>query len=334
MFFPMTVGPFALEHSEKATRALQDMCGNLVPSSAFGCVSLEPEKLGLDEDGAGCVQMIRCMRSPLSPVTAPTEARGGAKIPEQAVSYAFVYPTFKRVGHGTSLEHLFLEYGGFLYFGQDNQLISAVAFVLQKELGTIDSGGLHFGRAQVFPKKFAETLTKAGRFQDVTLQLIRSKGAERFAWIWPKEFQGLAVGDGGCFVFHFGGDKYRYYPMVTTPIFTPKLVEMSLAHDPTTHEAWVVVRREGAPHDVEEVRAFDKTKSLAQNMGRPEDDKELSRARVAACLDDSLAAPLSYYQWQRSAEAGTHEAPWILTIRKKRKLGGCFGGIACFSFLR
>merc|ERR1712050_73744 len=91
--------------------------------------------------------------------------------------------------HGTPLprgpaESAFVQYGGYVYFDDSSKVIGTRG-ISPAAFGAL---GLMFGRAQTLPEICAETLTKQGRFQEITLEAFVDAGATHFAWIRPQEF--------------------------------------------------------------------------------------------------------------------------------------------------
>jgi len=271
-------------------------------------VGIDPRACGLAH-----AQTIFCQLSPLHLITLDDETKVAANIPEHSKYFAWAYPavddgTFRM---GTSAEHHFLLYGGYVYFCRDRKAIGTNS-IAPAPLGT---EGLMFGRAQDLATPVEQTLTRQGRFQEITLAPMRKAGATHFAWIRPSEFSASTAATDGAFAYKFGGGQAKYFPVVSSPVFTPEMLSEELAD----HEAWVVVR----PHHptVEKVVVFDRSLTFNENM-QSAGIGGLVRADDGSVLASRNHAkePIPYSVWQEASEPGTVTDPWIFTLRSRGDL--------------
>jgi len=205
--------------------------------------------------------------------------------------------------------HLYYHY---IYFNNHREVVGTNS-ITPAQLGT---PGLTFGRAQALPRNAEETLTRQGRFQEITLAVLRSKGAVEFAWIRPAEFGGSVASPNGCFAYKFEGRPPKYFPVVDTPVFTPDL----LAEDLDETEAWVVVR--SAKPEVERIVILDKASSLEENAARCEqsgggDALVAAAARISITSEGKLGPKMMYEEWQRSCEKGSLSDPWVFEMSEE-----------------
>lgn len=265
--------------------------------------------------------------SPLHPVTLDEETKAAANIPADSKHFAWAYPVVDdgALVAGSSAEHMFLRYGGYVYFNRSGEAIGTNS-IAPAPLGTL---GLMFGRAQELASSVEGTLTRQGRFQEITLAPLLEAGATHFAWIRPGEFVGTTAAADGAFAYQFGQAPAKYFPVVGTPVFTPEMLEEDL----DDNEAWVVVQP--AHPTVERVVMFDRGRSFKDNMQQAglgslvrADDRFVlvSRARSKQ--------PVPYTGWQKEGgETGTIADPWILTLstgwnfESQRLVGGLGGDV-------
>lgn len=272
--------------------------------------SEENSMAGLDPSSAGLGQgdIIFCQLSPLHRITLDDETKDAANIPRQAEFFAWAYPAVDDGSgkmQGTRPESVFLQYGGYVYFNGGRDAIATNAIVP----APFETLGLMFGRAQPLSQMAAETLTRQGRFQEITLDSLRRKGATHFAWIRPGEFADAVASENGCFAYRLSSAEPIYFPVVTKPVFTKELLDEDLEDN----EAWVVVRTR-APM-VETPTVFDKQRSFEENL----QDGPLSNAFGASNGDIKVAGPpttppMSYEQWQQTPGKGTIAEPWIMQV--------------------
>merc|ERR1719491_1117599 len=137
--------------------------------------------------GMGGAEMVFGQISPLHAITLDSETKVVANIPKSATFFAWAYPMVLEPGcRGPTgvAEASFIKYGGDIYFN-DHRNVVGTNCISPASLGTL---GLMFGRQQRLPASVAEEMTKQGRFQEITLEALSSKGATHFGWIRPGEF--------------------------------------------------------------------------------------------------------------------------------------------------
>jgi len=265
---------------------------------------------GIDPQACGLLggEIVYCQLSPLHRITLDDEAKAAANIPQASKYFAWAYPAVDdgAFGAGHSAEHMFLRFGGYVYFSRDCQAVETNS-IAPAPCGTL---GLMFGRGQELTDLAERTLTLQGRFQEITEEQLRAAGATHFAWIRPGEFGDTTAAADGAFAYKFGAAPAKYFPAVGTPVFTPDMVEEELDDS----EAWVVVR---LPHPtVERIIMFDRELSFNDNLQQA---GMSSLVRVQdhfvlvsrGCTKD----PIPYSAWQReSGETGTIADPWIMTL--------------------
>jgi len=269
---------------------------------------------GLDLTALGWssfAEIVFCQLSPLHPVTLDAENKDAANIPRSAAYFAWAYPAvvdeavLRSAARAHPAEAAFLTFGGYIYFDDRREVVGTNS-IAPAQLG---SPGLSFGRAQALPTSAAETLTRQGRFQEITLAELRSQGAVEFAWIRPAEFGDSVASPNGCFAYKFDGMAPKYFPVVDQPVFMPDL----LAEDLDETEAWVVVR--SARPEVERIAILDKAASWEENAARCAQASGNDVAIAAACLgiarESSVGPKMSYDEWQRSTEQGSLADPWV-----------------------
>lgn len=123
--------------------------------------------------------------------------RASAGIPQLAVYFSWAYPAVQVSSadphiialHDAILqmqgaERSFFQFGGYVYF-DDKCEVLATTSVSPMALGT----SLIFGGPNQLPKDVSDVLTRQGRFQEITLEVLARKGATHFAWIRPNELQ-------------------------------------------------------------------------------------------------------------------------------------------------
>ncbi|CAJ1450482.1 unnamed protein product, partial [Effrenium voratum] len=128
-----------------------------------------------------------CHCSPLHPTTLSAASRAAAGIPKTANFFAWAYPVEKSkvpdLWHLSGPERAFLEYGGYVYYDKDCNVVGTTS-ISPTSVGT----GLIFGGSLPLAEEVADALAKQGRFQEVTLEPLLRKGATHFAWVRPREF--------------------------------------------------------------------------------------------------------------------------------------------------
>lgn len=271
------------------------------PASDENCMA------GMDTGVAGG-DIIFCQLSPLYMITLDTETKQAVSIPVAATHFAWSYPMVKDPGTpqnllGRANEDAFLEYGGYVYFDGAQNVVGTNS-INPAALGAL---GLMFGRAQILPPSVEESLTRQGRFQDITLNFLAQRGATHFAWIRPLEFSGRVASPDGCFAYKLSDGSSKYFPVVGRPIFTQDLLEKVLEGN----EAWVVVRNRMP--EVEVPVVFDKTKSFVDNIATNAHAETVADPRAVITVGkDSDDFPIPYAQWQATRDPGTIAGPWIV----------------------
>lgn len=222
--FPNTVGPFVMVNAQMAG-ALNEyfrhpqVCKPDLQSQSSFMVGLSPCHIGVG-DG----EFLFCHCSPLHPTTLSPATRAAAGIPELAKFFAWSYPAElagelrgRIISTLNGPERAFLEYGGYVYFDSELNVVGTTS-ISPTSAGT----GLIFGRPLPLAEGVAAALFRQGRFQEVTLEALKSKGATHFAWLRPKEFasHGLDCPSGG-FAYKFdSGEQHRYFPLAGKPVLS------------------------------------------------------------------------------------------------------------------
>jgi len=314
--FPATIGPFTMSSANLA-RAFNTFYQQ---NSAFpkpDPASHENAMIGMDPQAAGMggAEMVFGQISPLHAITLDSETKAAANIPESATFFAWAYPMVLEPGCRRptgEAEASFIEYGGYIYFN-DHQNVVGTNSTRPASLGTL---GLMFGRPQILPGSIAEQMTKQGRFQEITLEALASKGATHFGWIRPGEFQMEVASADGCFTYKFADGALKYFPVVSKPVFTQELVQETLDDS----EAWVIIRNPASMPSIERPIIFARTNSLDENIFNNSHGVEVSGSFCGVMVqkdNTSLGSPeLTYKEWVASADQGTITDPWIFTLIK------------------
>jgi len=185
--FPVSIGPFTMARANLAAAFNSFWTQHNFPrpdpaSDENSMAGMNPHSAGMG-DG----EIVFCQLSPLHAITLDTETKAAANIPTNATSFAWAYPMVLESGvrrpRGEP-EAAFLDYGGYMYF-DDHRMVVGTNAIVPAPLGTL---GLMFGRPQPLAENIAATLTRQGRFQEITLKPLADKGASHFAWIRPGEF--------------------------------------------------------------------------------------------------------------------------------------------------
>jgi len=278
----------------------------------------ENSMAGLDPSCAGIGQgdILFCQLSPLHPITLDSETKSAANIPQSATSFAWAYPMVDptQMPRGAA-EAAFFQFGGYMYFDV-HQTVVGTNSISPASIGTL---GLMFGRPHVLSQNVADTLTKQGRFQEITLQSLSEKSATHFAWIRPAEFGKELANSDGCFAYKFADGSSRYFPVVSKPTFTKELLEEEL----DAEEAWVVVRNASDIPALEVPLIFDKTKTLEENLSTNAHALEVKTGNLRAIVSkesdplDSWDGTLTYQDWCESTDQGTVADPWVITFQKQ-----------------
>lgn len=139
-------------------------------------------------------------------------ARRAAGIPEEAKQYAWFHPIFPHMkSHFFDVDLKFLKNGGFVYLDDSEPPRPLHICSLEPD----PSGGqMLFGRPNKLPRQWSEQLMQAGRFQPVTLDVLREMGATHFCWILnSEEFDGEPICEKGGFAYRFSHDELRHAVM-------------------------------------------------------------------------------------------------------------------------
>jgi len=309
--FPATIGPFLMSSANLA-RAFNSFYSqhSFIPRPDPS--SSENSMAGMDPNAAGMGQgeIVFCQLSPLHAITLDAETKKAANIPAAAVHFAWAYPLVLEPGvqrpRGAA-EAAFVEYGGYIYF-DDHRSVVGTNSIAPAAFGTL---GLMFGRPQPLPEGVVDTMTKQGRFQEVTLDPLKNKGATHFGWIRPTEFPDDVASADGCFAYKFA-DGAKYFPVVSKPVFTKELLEEELDDS----EAWVAVRGATRKPSAEVVIVFDKAKTFEENIYNNSHGVQVSEsiADVRIGRDSQRVHNMGYGEWQGSAEQGTISDPWIFNL--------------------
>jgi len=317
--FPATIGPFTMSSANLA-RAFNSFYQQNSTFPKPDPASNENSMMGMDPHAAGMggTEIIFCQISPLHAITLDAETKAAANIPASATFFAWAYPMVLEPGCQRptgGAEASFVEYGGYIYFNDHRDVVGTNS-IRPADLGTL---GLMFGRPQILPSSVAEEMTKQGRFQEITLEALASKGATHFGWIRPGEFPRAVASVDGCFAYKFADGALKYFPVVSKPVFTQELVQETLDDS----EAWVVIRNPGAMPSIEMPIIFDRTKTVSENIFNNSHGVEVSCtfSDVRASKDTSLACPsLSYEDWVALVDQGTIADPWIFRLVNMQSL--------------
>lgn len=314
--FPAQVGPFIMAPAD-LPRAINTFYGQNSSFPKPDPNSNENSMVGMDPYAAGMGQgdIIFGQLSPLHRITLDVEAKAAANIPTNATTFAWAYPMVLESGQqraSGSTEAAFMELGGYVYFN-DNRDVVGTNSIQPAPLGAL---GLMFGRAQKLPTSVSDEMTKQGRFQEITLQILADKGATHFGWIRPGEFERDVASQDGCFAYKFCDGALRYFPVVSKPIFTPELVQTTLDNS----EAWVVIRNAADVPSIEKLVVFDKTKSMDENLFNASHGVQVSgsfthiEVHRDSWIGPSSPSPLTYEAWAQLVEPGTIADPWIFHL--------------------
>lgn len=312
--FPTLIGPFTMSRANLAN-AFNSFYGQHSYIPKPDPTSSENSMAGLDPaavQGLGIVgEIIFCQLSPLHEITLDDETKAAANIPQQCRYFAWAYPAVLEPVQVRSLrqgaESAFLEYGGYIYV-DDAQSVVGTNSICPASLDTL---GLMFGRAQMLPESVCDSLTKQGRFQEITLDALRSKGATHFSWVRPLEFEGQVACPNGCFAYRFADGAPRYYPVVDKPVFTREMLNEELEDT----EAWVVVRV-ARRVEIEKLVIFDKTVSLEENLANQAGEVLGNGASLSVRLgkDSFKHLALTWQEWSELPDVGTIQEPWIVLV--------------------
>eukprot|EP00929_Paragymnodinium_shiwhaense_P071885 TRINITY_DN36507_c0_g1_i1.p1 TRINITY_DN36507_c0_g1~~TRINITY_DN36507_c0_g1_i1.p1 ORF type:complete len:322 (-),score=44.89 TRINITY_DN36507_c0_g1_i1:216-1181(-) len=315
--FPHAVGPFVTAPANLVQAFSAFFQQNpFFPKPALG--STESTMIGMDphKAGMGSGEIVFSQLSPLHPITLDDETKKAANIPLRATSFAWTYPMVMEPGQqlprGPS-ETSFVQFGGYMYFDADFNIV-ATNSIQPAPLGTL---GLMFGRAQPLSPQVVDTLTRQGRFQEITLQPLSDTGATHFAWIRPGEFDGRVASPDGAFAYKFVDGLSRYFPVVGEPVFTPEHLKEELDES----EEWVVIRIPAIP-TIERLLVLDRSKTLEENLFSNSNCDQLSKvglqqdalSAVEVCKDSNPNHCLSYDNWCNCQERSTVIDPWVFKV--------------------
>mmetsp|Transcript_14077 Transcript_14077/g.18456 ORF Transcript_14077/g.18456 Transcript_14077/m.18456 type:complete len:331 (-) Transcript_14077:192-1184(-) len=120
----------------------------------------------------------------------------------------------------------FLLYGGFMYFC-NGELIRCNSLAPSNE-GLLFGPPIKFNRIE--HQSVQIELAKAGRFQEVTIETYRSRGAKYFCWVLPGEFN---LCENGGFIYLFDEDMHvkhednRYFKVLGQDEFESRSKEVT-----------------------------------------------------------------------------------------------------------
>lgn len=340
--FPATIGPFTMQSADVAGAFNAFYRQHQFPkpdpeSDENSMAGMDPSRAGISGN-----EMVFCQLSPLHRITLDGEAKAAANIPEAAVFFAWAYPVVLTSEHNSRgaqpTQRAFLDYGGYTYFNEQRDVVQTNC-ISPAPLGT---PGLSFGRPQILTEKVCQTLTRQGRFQEITLDALAQKGATHFAWIRPGEFRDDIASNDGCFAYKFAGAPARYFPVVSNQVFTKDMLEEDLDEN----EAWVVLRDFRKNPEIEKVLVFDKSRSISENLEQnPNMSNNVSSSNnqsygnevadafegndIHICLakDSNGENTISYEEWMKLTDQGTVADPWIISVRGQ--LNSNFGNDVC-----
>merc|ERR1719210_3020721 len=123
--FPVSIGPFNMLTCNVAVAINAFYRQHRFPRP-HPCSS-EPSVAGLDPSMCGLPPgtILYCQLSPLHKITLDDEMKVAASIPAEAKFFAWAYPVVDdgTVVHGNSAEHMFLKYGGYVYFNRASEAV-------------------------------------------------------------------------------------------------------------------------------------------------------------------------------------------------------------------
>eukprot|EP00299_Pterocystis_sp_00344_P000353 c10106_g1_i2.p1 GENE.c10106_g1_i2~~c10106_g1_i2.p1 ORF type:complete len:579 (-),score=85.47 c10106_g1_i2:157-1773(-) len=147
--------------------------------------------------------------SPQHELTLSAENKRLANIPLNAKYFVWAYPLFGVVKLSDEMknniaidpEFCFLVYGGFVYLDERRDFIQANAIATGK--------GLYFSAPRPWNRSYTRGLNRSGRFQEITIQSMRAKGARYYCWLLPNETlfdetgKSWTIHGNGAFVYLF-----------------------------------------------------------------------------------------------------------------------------------
>lgn len=208
--FPDALGPFMMIQVDlaRAYNAFHKRHNLLNPDPD----SDRPFNAGFDLRAAGLEDSHEVVvhLSPIHCVTLTAKVKAAACIPSGAAYFAWAYPlvqdaVFQQLGGS---ERAFLKGGGFVYF---NDVWDAVGTTT---ISPADAGtSFVFGGPQDLPSVVANVLEEDGRFQAITKEAFKRKGATHYAWLRPMEFDGEVQCPHGGFAYKFVTGSQRYFAL-------------------------------------------------------------------------------------------------------------------------
>lgn len=316
--FPYLVGPFTMATANlvNAYNAFHSAHGTTMGIPKPDPASNESCMTGLDPGVAGFgrgADMIFCQLSPLHRITLDDETKALANIPRAATTFAWAYPIVQDPTNPLTLndrpEGNYCTFGGYCYFDDSRNVVGTNAICP----ANLDVLGLMFGRPHLLDAESTSTLTKQGRFQDITIPMMTQKGATHFAWIRPGEFPDTIAAPDGAFAYKFGppsDGKPKYYPVVSKPTYTTDMKNEEL----DSEEAWVCVRGAGRRPQIELLKIFNKSKSFDENCSSNELEVEKPIKEVVAYKERNPTQQLKYEEWRKCKPQGNLTQPWILEV--------------------
>lgn len=273
-----------------------------------------PESLLRRLASLGVNETLRTYLSPLSPVNLPKEELVKAQIPMGTAFFAFFYPVYAAANVGldgyVAIESLLVN-GGFVYFDPSGKILGVNVICPEGSAGVLNFDGPFLLGAEA-----QHELTSQGRMQQVTLDFLRKKSAESFAWIHPGEFgEGLGQQPAkfGAFAYtsgRNGGGEGIYFPMVIAP-------KVGLTRrDSTGRSRAAVFLKKGERDDLEEGSEGRARRLMAALlMASDEGDVEVVSRVLNKGVDINQQDDDGYTALIRAAEGG-HTSLVKLLVRK------------------
>jgi len=197
--FPESLGPFALVQARELQLKLDTVSNKYE--------AIEPAEMlqGLKHFGVEPAGR----SAPKVPITLDARTRKDLAIPSEATSFLWAFPagegSFTNQARGyfatTTPSAAFLTFGGFVYLDATNKVVSIMAIAM--------GSGLTFGKPKKWNSKYNAALS--GRWQPVTLPLMKRDGALLFTWINPGEVLSGPSGVPPWTVCKHGGFAYLFH---------------------------------------------------------------------------------------------------------------------------
>lgn len=133
-------------------------------------------------------------------------ARKAAGIPEEAKRYAWFHAIFPDMtAYKFDVDLTFLKTGGFVYLDHSEPPRPVHMCALEPDPA---GGQMLFGPPKKLPRKWSEQLMRDGRFQPVSLDAFKERGAtHRCLILNNEEFEGESICPKGGVAFHFSRGK-------------------------------------------------------------------------------------------------------------------------------